>query len=181
MPIFDLFSKRQRRLHGELPDVYQYDSVPRELRVQIAHIIRDSFGHQDRYDNEAGTAYRTVHDILCREYGRFALAGDASFRGVKAEPDVIEFMLQSDDVEQVLDVVEICFRMVKTKRNDWHYHNYAKPKLTFDEAVSELNSRFREHGVGYQFESDEIIRIDSQVVHDSAVKPALHLLMECSR
>ena len=32
------------------------------------------------------------------------------------------------------------------------------------DAVIELNERFREHGVGYQFESEEIIRIDSQLI-----------------
>jgi len=48
MTIFDLFSKRQKRSRGEVPDVYQYETIPTELRVQIIHIIRDAFG--DLYD-----------------------------------------------------------------------------------------------------------------------------------
>ncbi|HAX5771969.1 TPA: hypothetical protein JTW80_004632, partial [Escherichia coli] len=44
------------------------------------------------------------------------------------------------------------------------------------DAVIELNERFREHGVGYQFESEEIIRIDSQLIHADVVKPTLILL-----
>jgi hypothetical protein len=39
-----------------------------------------------------------------------------------------------------------------------------------------LNGRFREHGVGYQYESGEIIRVDSQLIHAEVVKPALALL-----
>jgi hypothetical protein len=39
-----------------------------------------------------------------------------------------------------------------------------------------LNARFREHGVGFQYESGEIIRVDSQLLHNEAVKPALVLL-----
>jgi hypothetical protein len=44
MGITDLFSKRQRRLNGEIPDVYIYDIFPKPLKVQIIHIIRDALG-----------------------------------------------------------------------------------------------------------------------------------------
>jgi hypothetical protein len=43
-------------------------------------------------------------------------------------------------------------------------------------AKAELNARFRENGIGYQFESGEIIRVDSQLIHAQIVKPALALL-----
>ncbi len=43
MPI-DIFSKRQKILRGEVPDVYQYDSIPEPLRVQIIHIMTDGLG-----------------------------------------------------------------------------------------------------------------------------------------
>jgi hypothetical protein len=39
-----------------------------------------------------------------------------------------------------------------------------------------LNQRFLEHGVGYQYESGEIIRVDSKLVHAEVVKPALGVL-----
>jgi hypothetical protein len=45
-----------------------------------------------------------------------------------------------------------------------------------DAAIAELNARFQEHGVGYAFEGGEIIRVDSQLLHAEAVKPALILL-----
>ena len=47
-----------------------------------------------------------------------------------------------------------------------------------DAAISELNERFREHGVGYQFENDELMRVDSQLLHADVVKRALALLRE---
>jgi len=40
MAILELFSKRQKKLRGEVPDVYQYTDIPNPLRVQIIHIIR---------------------------------------------------------------------------------------------------------------------------------------------
>ncbi len=33
--ITDIYSKRQKRLRGEFPDVYQYEDIPNELRNQI--------------------------------------------------------------------------------------------------------------------------------------------------
>jgi hypothetical protein len=55
---------------------------------------------------------------------------------------------------------------------------FTLPKITPDEAIDELNARFREHGVGYQYESGNIIRVDSQIIHSEAVKPVLHLLSD---
>lgn len=56
MGIFDIFSKRQRKLRGELPDVYAYDRIPQPLRVQIVHILRDTIGNERQYQDEyAGT------------------------------------------------------------------------------------------------------------------------------
>ena len=36
------------------------------------------------------------------------------------------------------------------------------PNISEDDAIKELNYRFKEHGVGYQYESGKIIRIDSR-------------------
>jgi hypothetical protein len=44
MAIFELFSKRQKRLRGETPDVFSYDGIPQSLRIQIIHIWRDAIG-----------------------------------------------------------------------------------------------------------------------------------------
>ena len=41
MGIVDIFSKRQRRLRGELPDVYQYTDLPNAFRTQVVHILLD--------------------------------------------------------------------------------------------------------------------------------------------
>ncbi len=45
-----------------------------------------------------------------------------------------------------------------------------------DAAIKELNFRFREHAIGYQFEDGMIIRTDSEFLHAEVVKPALALL-----
>lgn len=48
----------------------------------------------------------------------------------------------------------------------------------YESAVNELNQRFRERGVGYQYESGKIIQVDSQYLHAEAVKPALAVLSD---
>ena len=45
-----------------------------------------------------------------------------------------------------------------------------------EQTTSESNQRFKDHGVGYQLENSQIIRIDSEFTHAEIVKPALKLL-----
>ena len=173
MGVLDLFSKRQRRARGEVPDVYVYDKLPQELRVQIVHIVQDAFG-QDQYGSEnAAKAYEFVKQSLCREYGLFELIeypkSDAH--------SVFNFFLQEKSTERALDVVELCFKVINSFiRDNYRYTNNTDRKIEPDHAVAELNERFKEHGVGYQFESNEIIRVDSEFLHSEAVKPALTVL-----
>jgi hypothetical protein len=177
MAIFDLFSKRQRRQRGELPDVYQYDAIPKPLRAQLVHIIRDALGEFDRFDRGGPLKVLTfIHETLCREYGVFALAHDAQFRGPKPQEDVYRFILDEPDAEKVIDAVELTLRAIDCWCRDSEYRYLASPTMTADEAIDEANERFREHGVGFQFESGKIIRVDSQLIHQETVRPALQLL-----
>lgn len=176
MAVFDLFSKRQKRLRGEVPDVYQYDDIPSPLRVQIAHIMNDALGNHR--SEQRLKCFQFIHNTLCREYGKLALSDEASYRGIEYIEDVIKFMLQNNDVEQVIDVVELGFLWIDSYYRDERIRYLTQPIITPDEAIDELNARFREHGVGYQYESGNIIRVDSQIIHSEAVKPVLHLLSD---
>jgi hypothetical protein len=49
MTVFDLFSKRQKKLRGDALDVYIYDNIPQPLRVQIIHIWHDALGKPNEY------------------------------------------------------------------------------------------------------------------------------------
>jgi hypothetical protein len=54
----------------------------------------------------------------------------------------------------------------------------ARTRLEPSDAIADLNHRLLEHGVGYQYVSGKIIRIDSQFLHAEVVKPALALLQD---
>lgn len=173
--VFDLFSKRQKRARGEVPDVYVYDDLPQPLRVQIVHIISDAFGEDGYGSGHALNAYALVKSALCREYGVFELV-----KNPRSDQDsVFNFFLQEESIERALDVVELCFRVIERHiAGNWQYQNNTQRKIEPDAAVAELNERFKEHGVGYQFESGEIIRVDSQFLHAEAVKPTLAVLRD---
>lgn len=176
MAVFDLFSKRQRAMKGEVPDVYVYDNIPQPLRVQIVHIVVDALGLEN-YGSQGREFLQFIHDTLCREYGLFILVEEAKYRDKKPE-DVFDFLLRAKTVDEAIDTIELCFRVIDRLCRDQGFRFYSNPKISPDDAISELNHRFREHGVGYQFESGEIIRVDSQFLHREAVKPALGLLSQ---
>lgn len=77
MAIINIYSKRQRKIRGEVNDVYQYNNIPHALRVQIIKIITDSIGFPSSnerytsYRNEADKVYAYIHEILSKEYGVF--------------------------------------------------------------------------------------------------------------
>jgi len=174
MAIFDLFSKRQKRLRGDVPDVYVYDEVPQPLRVQLVQIIQDGIGTADGYRGNEIKLYSQIHKTLCREYGMFSLSENQ--RSTDWE-SLANYLLQTEDVEHVIDLVELCLRLIdkEIRENDW---KYSTRRALPDAAILEANDRFKEHGVGFEYVSGEILRVDSQLIHGDVVKPALTLLAD---
>ncbi len=182
MAINDIYSKRQKASReGAIPDVYVYDTIPMPLRVQIARLLRDLYGHPTgTHFNKCIEAFGFVEQVLSNEYGLFTLPGPSSsgypLAAQHADERVINFLLNEQDHERVLDVVEIGLSVMNFSRTHNAYWSQRVTLVTFEDAVSELNQRFREHGIGYQYEADEIIRVDSQLLHNEVVKPSLALL-----
>ncbi len=169
--LFDLFSKRRKKERGEFPDVYQYEDIPNSLRVQIVHMLQEAYASDGNwFTEEARNTIKEINKILCREYGLFKLAG----KHVEGFDELANFFLQTEDHEKALDVIEITFRFIDNSiRSNPYYYNR---KLNADSLIEELNQRFKESGVGFQYESGELMRVDSQFVHSEAVKPVLSLL-----
>lgn len=163
--VFDLFSKRQKEQRGEIPDVYIYDDIPQKLRVQLIHIIQH-FTKEEYYDR--GKFYEGIHKILCKEYGVFSLKQNEWDDDYNYEKIILEYILHTQDFEQVLDIIEIFFK---------YFYDNNKKELT-EKAFSEINARFKENGIGYVLEAKQILRIDSQIIHSDIVKPTINILNE---
>lgn len=181
MKTHDIFSKRQKRNRGDVPDVYQYEHIPPELRVQVVYIIEDLWEEASkqyhRYSRSytglfrsSEDLYKIIHKILCREYGRFSLV-DYSDSDREA---VVDFFIKTMEVEEAIDVIEVSMDLMERL-----IRNYSlDAQQSMDSAIAELNHRFREHGVGYQYKSGKIVRVDSELIHAEVVKPALSLLAD---
>lgn len=164
MAIFDLFSKRQKKLRGDVPDVYLYDKLPQELRTQIIHIWLDTLGRGDQYyEGKVCQAYPLIVDTLCREYGLFKLPGAKDYGGRDYIQELANFFLREEKIERALDAVELSFRVIDHATRNWDYLRRRDANEIAHAAIEELNGRFKEHGVGYQFAGGEIIRIDSEL------------------
>ncbi|MGV3585496.1 MAG: STM4504/CBY_0614 family protein [Adhaeribacter sp.] len=170
MPIHDLYSKRNKKPI----DVFTYDELPVKLKIQVIHIFNNFSKQFSREDN--ATIWSTIHQTLCEEYGEKELSDASRFFQTKVQ----HFFEEKADLEQGLDVIQLTLQYFQliykhAKRNLTQYSNLNyKPA----EAISDLNARFLENGIGYEFKNDKILRIDNSLLHQEVVIPALHFLSE---
>jgi hypothetical protein len=181
--IFDLYSKRKKsREKSGHKDVYKYDDLPEPLRVQIIHIWSDAIGgfrtprdmdmfatYSPRQNN---SAWEFICQTMCRELGVFSLGDESTPYG-----QCQDFLLHAD-IEKALDLIELSFRYIDRVIREMPDYEMRQAGITqkSDDAIEELNARFKQHGVGYQFVSGEIVRVDSQFIHSEVIKPAIGLL-----
>lgn len=163
MAVFDLYSRRKRQAKGEVPDVFVYDDLPDQLRVQIVQICSDAIDRE---------GWDLVHRIVAREWGVFELSAGAS-AAERCSKAILE-----RGTDDVLDVVEASFSYIDTIARE-HSSNEQRRRgiaMSASSAITELNDRFRLAGVGYTFENGRILRVDSEFIHSEVVVPALRYL-----
>jgi len=178
VPIYDTFSKRNRGSTGtEETDVYRYDELPTELRTQIYFILRDALGRYEQvgqfdYVPPANARWEFIHGALVREHGVFTLTE----RGHTVGQQVAGCLL-TGSVDSALDVIELGFRFIDRVMRDLDEYQREGVSQRPDDAIDELNHRFQEHGVGYRYENDQLVRIDSELLHREVTVPAIALLL----
>ena len=164
MAITDLFSKRWKGENNQTPSTYCYHELSPQLRQQIWYIVEDTFVES------LGEMCVVVNNILCREYRKSDLI---SVIGTYTYGNTIRtFILQNYSVDEVLDAIELLF-------NDYIFNTiegYEKDAQNLKKAIKELNDRFKEHNVGYQFQANQIIRVDSMYMQSEVVEPVLKLI-----
>lgn len=166
--VFNIFSKRQKKLDNNVVDVYEYENIPSNLKVQAVHIFREVID-ADLYSKN--NIYLEIHEILCKEYGVFTLTEYAQ----NNEEVIFDFLLNTKDYQKALDIIELFYRYfyLVLKEKYKHHDTYSK---MIDDAIIELNERFKENAIGYSFESGEAIKVDSKFIHSEVVKPTLKIL-----
>jgi AbiJ N-terminal domain 4 len=180
--IFETFArrKRQQSRNGE-PEIYIYDQAPGHMRYQIGEALSEGIGPFHRSSGYAVHGARNANDIweqidrICRKeihsYLSYCEKKDLSAR-------FLNYILQVEDVEDFLSAVEIGCVGLRTISDIYPFDepSYRGAQQKVVDAIEEINARFEEHSVGYQFENGQIIRVDSKVTHAEIIKPALILL-----
>ena len=180
MPVFKTFAKRKKEAESAgKPVTYRYDYLPTEFKVQVILLWRDVLGaFPDHRRSMVTDHWNWVNNTLCREMGLFKLV-PIGFRQNRIE-DCADFLLQNEDVDLALSLIELSFyRIDKVLRQQViDLHLAYAVKLNFDDVLRELNYRFREHSIGYQYEAGQLVSVNSQYLHSETVEPALNLLRD---
>jgi hypothetical protein len=171
MALHDIFSKRKARQAKTEPDVFQYDVIPAALRFQIEQVWIESIGGYG--DSAASRAYGQIIEILRREWAVRTLSPS----GGSFWTEIISRFQSERETDRVLDIIELCFLTIdKEVRNRPAHGSGKSADIVANEAIDEINGRFREHSIGYQYADGILIRIDSELTHKEIIKPALAVL-----
>lgn len=174
MGIFNTYSKSKKGM----PDVYSYDVISNKLRNQIYHIWTDYIS-QPELEYWTYNLTKAVYKTICKEEGLKFLDIESAY-GRDSEARQIENYFETlNDCDKILDAIHIMFYyMENVEAISCEHYGHLTLKYPISEAISDLNHRFRENGVGYEYINKKIIRIDSKLLHQEAIHPALILLTE---
>jgi len=154
----DLFSKFQNR--GKKPKILTYD-LPSGLRTQIIHLWRKGFGKDDRCSPGPQMAYEKIHQFLCEEHKEPQLP-QVSRHSLTYGEIIAEYFYHQNDTDKALDVVQVVFStmeaMLHRTRNAWG-HDMFSSQYSVPDIIEELNQRFEENNVGYQYIQGSIRKI----------------------
>jgi hypothetical protein len=148
--VFETFAKRRRQLErAGAPDVFTYDSVPKFLRHQVSMIADAAPGPcgNDRFSN--GTEiWRAMCEILEKEIETFPSPGRYDNSKARCQ----HFIATEPDTENWLSLIEIICRVFESRAKKGHPAESIGATQEAKDALEEINTRFREHSFGYQFE-----------------------------
>lgn len=168
--MFELFSRRHAEKTGR-PEVFIYDSFPKEFRNQFVAIVKDVFHILSLYDHKI---WMEVCNYFAREKGLKPFAHYYDYR------DEIAFEQYVDTCTNIdfLDLMDFIFTAVINNPN-FHKKVIDNSRVkVFQDAIDELNARLMQHSLGYEFCNGQIIKKTNTITHETIIKPALYLLCD---
>lgn len=175
---FDVYSKRGK----PLPDVFVYDAFSERLRRQLSYIVADTLGklYFNNSHNQPKWFFDEIKGAIVREHGLPYL--DRT-HGDDVVGEIKQCLLNLTDIAILTDLIEYWIASLRRlQRGKFPLQPVGSvvqySGLLFEEAVNEVNHRFRENGVGYEIDvnSSHLIRVDNKLVHAAVIQPALLLL-----
>ena len=174
--IFDLFS--QRNSEKKNLDVYEYENFPQEFRNQVFFIISDFISlYKDNYQNSPRIIYKHIYDIYIRQKGIKELINYGRNNSVEYE---IEIFISQSEAMDFIDFIDLAFQCIDKVLRNQSFHGYNSAHEGESEqannAIKELNYRFRQHSLGYEYVDGQLIKKSNELIHKEITKPALSLL-----
>lgn len=167
--MYELYSRRIKNATGE-PEVFIYDSFPQTFRNQMFYALSDVLDYFEK--NGGDGAWEYLHNSFSRELGVKTLFSKAYI----SSRDRVEYFVEGASDEEFLDFLDYAFSFVFKLVGINIYANPEEKNEKITDSIAELNYRFIQHNLGYEFVNGEIIRKDNQFIHQEVVKPALRLL-----
>jgi hypothetical protein len=170
-----MFSNRNA---PEPDDVWIHDKIPPKLRVQVSNVVKGAMGTTAEYAaNDAIGIYEFIAEAVAHEHGRANLT---NHYGARYQDQVHGCIQNEADILVWLDCVELSFASIEKIRGRLGDHDRHMREITIkpDDAVDELNERFRRAGFGYRYENGKIYCIDNELIHQQVMRPALQLLAD---
>ena len=171
--VFELFSQRDSQKKDF--DVYEYENFPSEFRNQVFFIISD-FINLFKENNHLSPEriYDNIYGVFIRQKGIKSLTRknytvDTQIELYMSESDSKDFI---DFIDFVFTYIDKCLRKQSFNGNGLNYGENKKA----DESIEELNYRFRQYGLGYEFIDGQIIKKTNELIHQEVIKPVLSLL-----
>ena len=181
MPVFETFAQRKRmQARASQPDVYVYDEVPPHLRHQICLALAEGIG---RYHDFTGNEFHTPPNAndFWEHIDRICRKELPSYLSHTTERNLavrfFNYVQRVQEIDDLLSGIEVGCALLSII--DDSYPNALHERsavMTAANALEEINLRFTQHSVGYQFEGRQLVRIDSKLTHAEVIKPALSLL-----
>lgn len=164
MTIHDLYSQRNMKPH----DVLSYDSMTEKLKIQIEHIWKNYFLQIEEDIREE--IWKTIHSALCEVHGKKSLFPDSFGTRYFYSSKVEHYFDEITSIDEILDVIEIVFRWInKIPKFSQQAHFKLEGNYKPEQAIKDLNARFLENGIGYEFHDRNIIRVDNTILHNDII------------
>ena len=183
MKVINLFSKRNRPKADNNNTLFDINYFPQKLKVQILHIINDEYNNSQTMNGGLinHLMVNNIIKIINHEYGIY----------IPNENKLIEEFERTDDVYFLYDFIELFFSQIESKKvakvkRKASVEDQVREKMGklfffdtnkhIDEIVEELNTRFKENGVGARYESGKIFRISDDYSFAEVIQPTMQLI-----
>lgn len=174
MALFDTYSKQRKRALN-VPDVFLYEPIPVKLRNQVILALEGVLGpYNQGMLASSRREWKMIEDAVRIELGVINIPVPSHFSYSSDAQVILQRHVALCSDEDFLNFVVISLGVMVAESNKYR----DKPSVT--DLVVEVNKRFFENTIGYQYVDGQIVRVDSQFLHTEVVLPALEVLSDAS-